>query len=449
MKQEYKKIFEQLVKSYYDGDFDSTIQHIIETQFEDPKEAKQVIANLCGVEVEENEHQFIYNLKKAITNNRVNKNIMTKIKNCDGSCTKDGGSPKCISACPFDAILVDPINSDKYIDYDACLFCGECIKACESGRFIDSIDFMPIAELLKSGTKVIAAVAPAISGQFGENVTLDMLRGAFISIGFTDMVEVAFAADMLSIKESVEFDKHVSSNEDLLITSCCCPMWVGMLKKVYADLVKYVSPSVSPMIAIARVIKKLSPDTKVVFVGPCLAKKAEAREKDLIGDVDYVLTFEELKAIFDALNVKPEETNTIPSVEYTSRGGRLYARTGGVSEAISDIVSELYPNKHEFFKAVQANGVLECKELLRKAQKGEVDATFIEGMGCVGGCVGGPKRLIDKELGKQAVDKIAYNSPVKVATHSYVMDEVLGRIGITSLKDFEDPHKIELFEREF
>ena len=162
-------------------------------------------------------------------------------------------------------------------------------------------NFLPIAEILKSGKKVIAAVAPAISGQFGEDVSLDMLRESFIKAGFTDMVEVAFAADMLSIKESVEFDKHVNNSDDLLITSCCCPMWVGMLKKVYSDLVKDVSPSVSPMIAMARVLKKLSPDTKVVFVGPCIAKKAEAKDKDLVGDVDYVLTFQELKVIFDAL----------------------------------------------------------------------------------------------------------------------------------------------------
>lgn len=449
MRLEYKKLFERLVKAYYNGDFDAMVDNIVQNEFDSPDEARQVIAKLCGVDVQQDENQFLYNLKKAITHNQVSTNIVTKIEGCDNSCSKDGGPAKCISACPFDAILVDPINSNKYIDYDACLGCGECVKACESGRFIQAIDFMPIAEVLKSGQKVIAAVAPAISGQFGDNVTLDRLREAFISIGFEDMVEVAFAADMLSIKEAVEFDKHVHSSEDLLITSCCCPMWVGMLRKVYADLVKHVSPSVSPMIAMARVIKKLSADTKVVFVGPCVAKKAEAKEKDLVGDVDYVLTFDELKGIFDALEVKPEELKGLPSVEYASRGGRLYARTGGVSEAISDIVSELYPDKHTFFKAVQANGVIECKALLAKAQKGEIDATFIEGMGCVGGCVGGPRRLVDAQVGTKAVNEVAYQSPVKVATHSYVMDEVLKRINITSLKDFEDPHKIEMFEREF
>lgn len=449
MKGKYKEIFEILVEAYYNGDFDVTINYIMKNEFQDEKEAQRVIANLCGVEVDFDEEDFVYNIKKAITNNSVKKDIVSKIQKCKNECTKDGGEPKCISACPFDAILVDPINNNKYIDYDVCLSCGECVKVCDSGKYMDTVQFLPIAELLKSGNKVIAAVAPAISGQFGEDVSLDMLRESFIKAGFTDMVEVAFAADMLSIKESVEFDKHVKNSDDLLITSCCCPMWVGMLKRVYSDLVKDVSPSVSPMIAMSRVIKKLSPDTKVVFIGPCIAKKAEAKDKDLVGDVDYVLTFQELKVIFDALNIDPSLMDGIPAIEYASRGGRLYARTGGVSEAIEDIVRELYPDKHKFFKAVQASGVVECKELLKKAQNKEIDATFIEGMGCIGGCVGGPKRLVDKEKGKDAVDKVAYKSPVKVATHSHVMDEVLGRIGITSLKDFEDPEKIEIFEREF
>ncbi|MDZ4957127.1 iron hydrogenase, partial [Clostridium perfringens] len=148
---------------------------------------------------------------------------------------------------------------------------------------------------------VIAAVAPAIMGQFGENVSMDQLRSAFIKIGFSDMVEVAFAADMLTIKEAVEFNRHVNEPNDLMITSCCCPIWVGMLKKIYKELVPDLSPSVSPMIATARVIKKLNPDAKVVFIGPCIAKKAEPKDPDLIGDIDFVLTFQELDNIFKVL----------------------------------------------------------------------------------------------------------------------------------------------------
>ena len=449
MDKKYKEIFEELVSSYYNDSFEAKIDDLIYTKFKNEKEAKQVIATLCGVEHLENNKKFIYNLKKAITNSEVKKNLFTKLENCDEPCTKDGDSPHCMRVCPFDAILVNPINNAKFIDYDACLACGECLKVCNNGRYVETVEFIPIYEMIKKGQKVIAIVAPAISGQFGENVTLDMLREAFIKIGFTDMMEVAFSADMLSIKEAVEFNKHINSSEDFLITSCCCPMWVGMLKKVYSNLVKDVSPSVSPMIALGRVLKKLDPDVKVVFVGPCLAKKAEAKEKDLCSAIDYVLTFEELKSIFTGLDIRPEELKGIPSIEYSSRGGRLYARAGGVSEAIGEIIEELYPDKYQFFNSVHASGVPSCKELLSKLQNKEISATFIEGMGCVGGCVGGPKRIIDTEKGKVSVNKTAYESPVKIATHSHIMDEILERIGITSLEDFEDPSKIEIFEREF
>ena len=263
------------------------------------------------------------------------------------------------------------------------------------------------------------------------------------------MIEVAFAADMLTIKEAVEFNKHVNGPDDLMITSCCCPMWVGILKRVYKELVPDLSPSVSPMIAAGRIIKKLNPKAKVVFIGPCIAKKAEAKEKDLVNDIDFVLTFQELDNIFKALEIDPSKLEGIPTKDYASKGGRLYARTGGVSIAVSEAIEELYPDKSKLFKSAKAEGVKECKDILNKALSGEVKANFIEGMGCIGGCVGGPKALIAKEQGKIYVDNLAYNSPIKVATHSNTMDEVLEKLNITSLKDFEDDKKTEIFHRNF
>ena len=303
--------------------------------------------------------------------------------------------------------------------------------------------------LIKNNKTVIAAVAPAIMGQFGEDVTMDQLRAAFIKLGFTDMIEVAFAADMLTVKESVEFNKHVNSPNDLMITSCCCPMWVGMLKKVYKDLIPNLSPSVSPMIAAGRVIKALNKDAKVVFIGPCIAKKSEATAPDVADAIDFVLTFQELNDIFNTFNFHPKDLKGIPSIEYTSRGGRLYARTGGVSIAVSEAIEELYPDKIKYFKSKKAEGVKECKEILDEALSGNLDATFIEGMGCVGGCVGGPKILVPASDAKKAVDKFAYDASIKVAVHSKILDDVLEKIGITSLEDFKDPKKINMLEREF
>ena len=449
MHNKYNALFDTLVKSYYNGNFEETLSTIMVCHEISPQETFKIITSLCGVSLEF-DNNYIYNIKKAITNYSVNKRLIEKLDSCSLSCKKEGEEKcKCQLSCPFDAIMYDNGNKTTYINYDLCVGCGLCVDSCKEGKILDKVDFLPILDLVKNNKTVIAAVAPAIIGQFGEKVTLDQLRAAFIKIGFSDMVEVAFAADMITIKEAVEFNNHVNSPKDLMITSCCCPMWVGMLKKVYKELVPDLSPSVSPMIGTGRVIKKLNPDAKVVFIGPCIAKKAEAKEKDLLGDIDFVLTFQELDNIFKAFDVNPEELEGIPTKDYASRGGRLYARTGGVSIAVGEAVEELYPHKAKLFKAIKAEGVRECKDILNKALTGEIEANFIEGMGCVGGCVGGPKAIIPKEQGKISVDNLAYDSPIKIATHSSTMDSVLEKLNITSLKDFEDHNKTKVFHRNF
>lgn len=449
MNNKYVDLFDILIKSYYDGNFDETLNKIITCHEKSPQETFAIITSLCGVDIKF-DNNYVYNLKKAITEYNVNKKIVEKLECSGATCKPDKNNVySCQKACPFNAIVYDNKNKTTVIDKDICIDCGICVDSCKDGRILDKTEFLPIMDLIKNNKTVIAAVAPAIMGQFGEDVTMDQLRAAFIKIGFTDMIEVAFAADMLTIKEAVEFNKHVKSPKDLMITSCCCPMWVGMLKKVYKDLIPNLSPSVSPMIAAGRVIKALNKDAKVVFIGPCIAKKAEAKAPDVADAIDFVLTFQELNDIFKAFDFHPRDLKGIPSIEYTSRSGRLYARTGGVSIAVSEAVEELYPDKIKYFKAKKVEGVKECKEALDKAMKGELDASFLEGMGCVGGCVGGPKILVPPDDAKKAVDKFAYDASIKVAVHSKILDDVLEKIGITSLKDFEDPQKISMLERDF
>lgn len=450
MKSKYNNLFKSLVTAYYSNNFENRVKELLSDPNINKEELSASISAFCGVDVNYNNiDDYPKTLKKAIESYDKNTKIVNKIRQCSMECADENGQTICQKTCPFDAILVDKKTSVSYIAADTCTDCGFCVEACPSGSIIDKVEFMPLINLLRSDDVVIAAVAPAIAGQFGENVSLDMLRSAFIKIGFTDMVEVAFFADMLTLKEAAEFNAHVNKQNDLLITSCCCPMWVGMLKKVYKDMVKYVSPSVSPMIAAGRVLKTLNPSCKVVFIGPCIAKKAESKEKDLLGDIDFVLTFAEVKDIFEALEVDPKLLKGLPSTEYASREGRLYARSGGVSISVKEAVERMFPEKKQLFSSTHASGVKDCKEMLTKAHSGEIDANFIEGMGCVGGCVGGPKAILPKEIGKQLVDKTAEDADIKISLDNRVMKDMLKRLGINSANDFNDNKKVQIFEREF
>lgn len=449
MKENDQSIYKRLVEAYYNNSFEATFQNILNNEFESIDEGKDVLATLCGAKVDdiEDDHAFILAIVQAITSTKVREKIVQKIRVCSNDCEVIEGKSKCQSVCPFDAILKNPIGNDKWIDEKLCQNCGQCITVCESGNYLDTKEFLPLAALLKENKQVVAIIAPAIAGQFGKEVSLDQLREAFMKVGFCDMVEVAMAADILSLKEALEYKLHVEHEGDFMITSCCCPVWIKLLKQKYNVLIPNVSPSVSPMIAMGRILKKLNPETKVVFIGPCIAKKAEAKEEDLVGTIDYVLTFEEVKTVFEVLDIDPKALRGVCSIDYASTGGRLYARSGGVSQAVYDLVDHLCPEKRSLFTSLQVDGVPNCRALLADLEAGKVDASFIEGMGCPGGCVGGPKRLVDREEGRVAVDQVAYDSAIKVPIHSEVLYEMLHRLEIPNFKSLVNQGS--MFERTF
>lgn len=447
MHKSYQELFKKLVKAHYEGNLKAEVNSLISNPEINKDKLGRVISSLCGVEIKFDDN-YINNLTSAIENYSPAQRVVFKLEDCIDDC-KNPEDCLCQQACPFNAILSDSKSKQIYINDELCLDCGICIDSCPEGTILDNSEFIPLINLLKGDAPVIASVAPAIVGQFGEGVTIHKLRAAFKKIGFSDMVETAFFADMLTLKEAVEYDHFVKNEKDFMITSCCCPMWVGMLKKVYHDLVKHVSPSVSPMIASGRVLKTINPNYKVVFIGPCIAKKAESREMDIGDAIDFVLTFAEVKDIFDALSIDPDELEEDESFEYASRGGRLYARTGGVSIAVSEAIERLFPEKYKHLKTVQGNGVRECKDLLNKLKEGQFTANFIEGMGCVGGCVGGPKAILPHEKGRELVNSFAEKSAIKVAVDSECMGKMLQKIKINSVEDFKDAKKTQIFEREF
>ncbi len=445
----HRNLYKQLVKSYYEGNFDDEFDRILNHTEYKRESTLKLISILCNqeIDVEAPDSEVKIQVIQAITNYKIKEKIAKQLLTNDNLDIVE--KENCKSICALNSILDDPISCDTLLQTTACVDCGLCDVQVQLKGLYDTNALLPVAEMLDGEEDVVAVVAPAIAGQYGDDVTLDHLRAAFIHLGFSDMIEVALGADILTIKEAVEFDRHVAHEDDLLITSCCCPMWVGMIRKVYGEFVKDVSPSVSPMIAMGRIIKKFKPNTKVVFVGPCAAKKSEARDPELAGVIDHVLTFQEIQEMLTIQDINPAELKPLLSMDYASKGGRLYGKTSGVSQAVAEAIEELFPDKYDIFKPIQANGVKECKEMLTNLREGKVNATFVEGMGCAGGCVGGPKSILPVEKATELLTKTANDSAVKVTTNSDVMKQLLKKLDINSFDDFMKPEKIEILERTF
>lgn len=360
-----------------------------------------------------------------------------------GDCAYDHA---CQQSCIFDAIRIGP-DGKTFIDPMLCTGCAACLDACKMDRLKASRDILPaMRDVRKSGRPAYALIAPAFLGQFSEQVTPGKLRSAFKSLGFAGMVEVALFADILTLKEALEFDQNILHDGDYQLTSCCCPIWIAMIRKVYHELMPHVPAAVSPMIACGRVVKKMRPDALTVFVGPCLAKKSEAREPDIADAIDYVLTFQEVQDVFEAAGIDPA---ILPESErdHSSRAGRIYARTGGVSEAVKKTVEQLNPRRTIAVKTRQADGVPGCRAMIEDLKNGKGDANFFEGMGCPGGCVGGPKAILSKEAGREHVnaygDEAAYSTPME---NPYVI-ELLHRLQFHTVKQLLEHDT--LFTRDF
>jgi iron only hydrogenase large subunit-like protein len=352
---------------------------------------------------------------------------------------------ECKNGCPFGAI--EKADGGIEISPEKCIGCSVCIDNCKSGKLTDSKDIVAAINIIRSATgPVYALIAPAFTGQFSPDVTPGKLRNAFKAMGFDGMIEVAAFADILTLKEALEFDKNIKKEEDYQLTSCCCPMWIAMIKRIYHELIPHVPAAVSPMIACGRAIKVLHPDAATIFIGPCVAKKAEAKEPDIAGAIDCVLTFKEVADMFEAFGINPAEMEESEK-DHSSRAGRIYARVGGVSEAVKSTVERINPNREISVKTRHADGVAACKAMVNDILAGKGGANFFEGMGCIGGCVGGPKALIPKEEGTENVnrygDEAAYKTPID---NPYVI-ELLNRLGLKTIEDLLE--NSDIFTRNF
>ena len=347
---------------------------------------------------------------------------------------------KCRARCYFDALFIE--NGSVEVNPAACVGCGECIRGCDAKKFTESRDILPTLNALRNAdAPVYAMIAPAFINQYSEAVTPGKLRAAFKKIGFAGMLEVALFADILTLKEALEFDHNIQSEKDYQLTSCCCPMWIAMIKKVYAQLIPHVPAAVSPMVACGRSIKKIHPNAITVFIGPCIAKKAEAREADISDSTDFVLTFQEIQDVFDYAGINLTEMEE-DERDHSSKAGRIYAGVGGVSEAVRATVARINPNKPISVKTRHADGVPACKQMLNDILEGNGGANFFEGMGCVGGCVGGPKALIPRDEGRKNVIRYGAEASYETPIDNPYVVALLHQLGLDSIESLVEQSDI-------
>ncbi|MDW7657315.1 MAG: 4Fe-4S dicluster domain-containing protein [Bacillota bacterium] len=347
----------------------------------------------------------------------------------EDKCIKCG---RCVQACPYHAIIrsgrpcaeacgVDAIESDELgravINQDKCVACGLCIISCPFAAIADKSELFQLITAIRSGVKVYAEIAPSFVGQFGPLATPGKIAAGLRKLGLANTIEVGWGADINSIREADEFLEKVPDKQPFLGTSCC-PSWELAARRAFPDLSTCISSAHTPMMAAARQIKINDPEAKVVFIGPCVAKKQEALEPEVRPFVDYVITFEELMGMFSAQQIELNSLEEDPLTTLASYDGRSYAVAGGVVQAIIHDIKKEHPDREVAY--MQADNLRDCRKMLQLASKGKTPGHILEGMACPGGCIGGPGNLIQIERADKSVKVFARLSPFATASDNPV-----------------------------
>ena len=339
-------------------------------------------------------------------------------------CIKCG---RCMQVCPYNAILyrerpcaaacgVNAISSDAEgfadINYEKCVACGLCIVSCPFGAIAEKSEIVQVLLAIKAGDHVYAEIAPSFVGQFGPLAKPEGMKKALSLLGFAGIAEVAYGADIAILDESRKLVSLLGDEKrraaGAFVGTSCCPSWVMAARRNHPELMENISDSFTPMVESARKIKKADPGAKVVFVGPCVSKKSECFRPEVRDAVDFVLTFEELAALFMAKNIDPAAITEQEELQEASTAGRLYPVAGNVASVIlANAKREV--GSDAVIPSQSADTLKDCLELLKKVGKKQLDPAplLVEGMACPYGCIGGPGTLAPLNRAKAEVQAFA------------------------------------------
>lgn len=289
---------------------------------------------------------------------------------------------KCVRYCNVKAIMIKDGGAE--IIEDKCILCGHCLHVCPQSAKTMASDLDIVKYFIKRGVKTVVSLAPSYMG-FLPGGTIGQIREALRKLGFFDVRETAEGASIVTR----EYEKLLKEKKMENIITTCCPSVNDLIETYYPKLIPFMAPVVSPMIAHGKMLKKeYGDDIKVVFIGPCIAKKKEASDERHFKVIDAVLNFNDIKKWLEEEQITIESCKDEPFQHLEPKANRIYPISGGI------IRSVLCTEKQEdLYRKFHIHGTKSCIELCESLNEGEISGSFIEMNMCTGGCIKGSAPL--------------------------------------------------------